>query len=157
MEPPGEWLATGGEHALLWGGGIAPAFLGMSDQRMLPLGHRNKGTATGGNGGVRGETRTSTRARPGGDKGGRGRHLSDPILRADATCGRCIVFVRRSVQSEVAIWLPLPRGKLLNRGGEAPLAIINLNHQRNVHGVLGSVLVNGRPGCRGDHGIRRHS
>jgi len=124
---------------------------------MVPLRHRNKSTAARGNGGIRGETRTGTRARPGADKGGRGRHLRDPILRADATCRRCIVFVRRSVQSEVAIQLPLTGAKSLNRAGKTPLAVINLNHRRNVHGVLGSVLVNGRPGCRGDHGIRRHS
>jgi len=139
------------------GGGVAPKRLGMSNKLMVPLGHRNKGPAAGRNSGIRGETRTSTRARPLGDEGGRGRHLSDPILRADATCRRCIVLVRRSVQSEVVIKLPLTGGKSLNRGGKTPLAIINLDHRRNVHGILGSVLVNGRPGCRGDHGIRRHS
>jgi len=124
---------------------------------MVSLGDRNKGTATGGNGGILGETRTGTRTRPWGDEWGRGRHLSDPILSAYATCRRCIVFVRRLVQSEVAVKLPLTGGKSLNRGGKTLLAIVNLDHRRNVHGVLGSVLVNGRSGCRGDHGIRRHS
>jgi len=113
---------------------------------MVSFRHRNIGTAAGGNAGVQGETRAGTRACPGGNKGGRGRNLSDPILRADVTCRRCIVFVRRSVQSEVAIKLPLTGGKSLNRGGETPLAIVNLDHRRNIQGVLGSVLVNGRPG-----------
>jgi len=124
---------------------------------MVSPGDRNKGTATGGNGGVRGETRTGTRTRPRGDAWGRGRHLSDPILSANATCRRCIVFVRRSVQSEIAVKPPLTRGKSLNRGGKTPLAIVNLDYRRNIQRVLGSVLINGRPGCRGDHGIRRHS
>jgi len=60
---------------------------------MVPLGHRDEGTAARGNGGVGGEARPDTRAQTGGNKGGRGRHLSDPILRADATCGRWIVLV----------------------------------------------------------------
>jgi len=146
----------GGQEVSL-GVGIAPAFPGVSDKLMVPFQHWNKGTAAGGNSGVRGETGSSTRAQKGEDKGGRGRHLSDPILRADAICRRCIVLVRRSVQSEVSIELPLTGGKSLNKGGKTSLAVINLNHQRNIQGILGSVLVNGRPRCGGDHGIRRHN
>ena len=34
-----------------------------------------------------------------------------------------------------SIKLPLTRGKSLNRGGKTPLAIVNLDHRRDVHGV----------------------
>jgi len=124
---------------------------------MVPLGHRNKGTASRGNSGIRGETGSSTRTQKGPDEGGRRRHLSEPILRVDATCRRCIVLVRRSVQLELAIKLPLTRRQSLNGGERVPLAIMNLDHKGNVQRVLGSLLVNGRPECRGDHAIRRHS
>jgi len=70
---------------------------------MVPLGHRNNSAATRGNGRVWGETRSSTSAQSVGDQGGRGRDLSDPILRADATCRRCILLVRQLVQLEVGI------------------------------------------------------
>jgi len=80
--------------AVLPGGGVARSLLDVSDKLMVPLGHRNNGTATGRNGGLLGETRSGTRTQKEGDAGERGQNLSDPILRVDVTCRRCIVLVR---------------------------------------------------------------
>ena len=80
----------------LWGG-VALSFLGVSSKLIVPFGHRNKGTAARGNGGIRSKTGSTTRAQRRGDQGGRGPNIRDPILSVYATCRRYIVLIRQSV------------------------------------------------------------